>query len=104
MNYSIVAIRALWDNERMPVFTIWKKRREMEIILLANDIVAIFVYNTLQEKKACIGRRKQENKIYIKHESDEEESESEYWIEKIELALTKQFLDAGLNIRKCKAV
>ena len=45
-NYTIVAICALWDNKRMPVFTFWNKRREMKIILLANDNIVAF-YPTL---------------------------------------------------------
>ena len=136
-NYNIVALRALWDKERMPV--IWKKRREMEIILLANDnIVAFFSCITaLQEKstgkrKHALEEESRKRKYIPNNESDVEESESEedeesvanvgekvnypgvsfwivcnwpeYGIEKIELELTKQFLEAGLNIRKCRAV
>ena len=119
--YNIVALRALWSVDRLSEnSTIWKKRRELEVLLLSNDnIVAFFSCITaLQEKKL------KKNHVAAEDSgTDAEEDNSvgevinfpgiSFWIvcewpecslQKIETMISKQFLESGLNLLQCKAI
>ena len=120
--YNIVSLRAVWTLERLAVdASIWEKRRELEVILLAQDeIVAFFSCITALSQRKPPKKRKRKEENDSSEESEEEDNESkiplpglsfwivcdwpEYGIKKLEGTISKLFQEAGLNIERCKAI